>query len=320
MKNAHSVHSVSFTDPEAFQVAVEPVAGSVRTRPQRGAKLHGRVRATRLQKIGFLAIDTDPMVACIDSAAGFYGVTITRDIPFEIANGSRTRTYNRDSAHLLTPDTNFDFRAPEGASILGTNFFVDNLHDHACRLNGGADTFHLPEDYKLSLATPAGSSLTRYLNYVWSELNHGGGILNSELAANEIEDGLIAALIWTMEDSCDDASHAKLDRSKARISLVEEYLLAHLCDPVSRTELAQLAGVSIRTLSRSFVKRHGMGPMAYLRQHRLESARMELLLAEPGEIAVSDVALQYGFAQPSKFTAAYKITFNETPSDTLLRR
>ena len=154
------------------------------------------------------------------------------------------------------------------------------------------------------------------LNFVWGELNHGGGILNSDLAAKEIEDGLIAALIWTVEDSCDGA---RLDRSDARIQLVEEYLLAHLCDPVSRTELAQLAGVSIRTLSRSFVKRHGMGPMTYLRQHRLEAARMELLLAELGEITVTNVAIDYGFAQPSKFSAAYKATFNETPSDTLLR-
>ena len=83
--------------------------------------------------------------------------------------------------------------------------------------------------------------------------------------------------------------------------------------------MAQYAGVSIRTLSRAFEKRYGMGPMAFLKQKRLEAANKELLMSEPGEISVSDVAFRYGYTQPSKFTVAYKALFNENPSDTLYR-
>ena len=103
------------------------------------------------------------------------------------------------------------------------------------------------------------------------------------------------------------------------ISRAEDYLLAHLCDSVSRTELARLAGVSIRTLSRAFARRHGIGPMAFLKRRRLEAAHTELLLAKPGEKRITDIALRYDFTQPSKFSSDYKATFNETPSDTLYR-
>ena len=160
----------------------------------------------------------------------------------------------------------------------------------------------------------------RYLTFVWGELNHGGGILTSDLAAKEIEDGLIAALVLAINETVADSEPGRLDRAHAGISRAEEYLLAHLCDPVSRTELAQIAGVSIRTLSRAFLRRHGMGPMAFLKLRRMEAARMELLLAEPGETRITDIALRYGFAQPSKFSSDYKTIFNEKPSDTLFRR
>ena len=59
--------------------------------------------------------------------------------------------------------------------------------------------------------------------------------------------------------------------------------------------------------------------MAFLRQHRLRAAHNELLMAERGELSVSDVALRYGYSQPSKFAAAYRDLFHESPSDTLLR-
>ena len=313
------IHRVPFTNPEAFEAAIEPVAGRVFTRPARGTLLRGAVRVARLPKIGFLAIDSDPMATRMEAASGFFGLTITRGAPFKIANGRHIRTYQRNSAHLLLPDSPFDFRNSEQTSVLGTNFFLDDLPEHASRLKGGVDNFQVPDDFRLSLATPAGASLARYLTFVWSELCQGGGVLNSELAAREIEDGLIAALVWAMDASQADMKVGQSGRPDGRIAQVEEYLLAHLCEPVSRTALAQLAGVSVRTLSRAFLKRHGMGPMAFLRRQRLEAARREILLAEPGETTISEIALRYGFAQPSKFTLAYKAEFGEKPSDTLCR-
>ena len=313
------IQNITFTNPEEFEAGVEPAAGKVTARPPRGSGLHGKVKVAPLQRIAFMAFDAEPFTVDKDREAGFFGLTITRGPAFGISDERRIHTFNRDSAHLLTPDKAFNFRANEQVNLLATNFFVDNLQDYARRLDGGTDTFLLPEDYRVSLATPAGASLVRYLTYIWGELNHNGGILNSDLVTSEIEDALIAALVLAINDTVADARPDRLDQAHPGISRAEEYLLASLRDAVSRDELAQLAGVSIRTLSRAFMKRHGKGPMAFLRQRRLEAARLELLQAKPGEITITEIALRYGFSQPSKFTQAYKTAFNEKPSDTLRR-
>ncbi len=311
------MHNMAFVNTEEFEACVEPVAGSVRTRPPRGSKLSGTIRIAKLNRIGFLAIDSDPMITCIDQEAGFYGLTITQGAPFKISDGPHRERFSGNSAHLLTPDQAFDFRTNDETTILGTNFFVDILEEYAYRLSDNEDDFRLPEDDNVSLVTPAGASLTRYLSFIWRELNLGGGILNSDLVVKEIEDALIAALIYAIDENADKSQPARNLPAKTVISRAEEYLLGHLSDPVSRTELAQHAGVSVRTLSRAFARQHGMGPMEFLKQHRLEAARNDLFHAEPGETTVSDIALRYGFAQPSKFTEAYKAAFNETPSSTL---
>lgn len=314
MNEVSQLRKVEFTDPAEFETAIVPVADGARIRPLRKSRLEGEVKVASLQRIGFLAIDSGPLMAQINPAHGFYGLTLTLSAPFETREERSVRTFQRNDAHLLFPEREFDFRAQQRAHVLGTNFFVENLEDHARLLEGGADAVRLTEDCTVSLASQAGSSLARYLAFVWGELNRGGGILNSRMAAKEIEDGLIAALIWALEETPPDIVRDVPDR---RVKRAEEYLMAHLCESVTRADLAAHCGMSIRTLSRAFVKCHGMGPIEYLKQRRLEAARMELLMAEPGDATVVDVALRYGYSQPSRFTTAYKAVFHELPSETL---
>ncbi len=313
------MQSIAFTDPEEFEAGVNPVAGSVRARPASGSKLSGQIWVAGFQRVGFLAINSDPFAVSIDRAAGFYGLTIAQGAAFAVSKGRQIRTFSRESAHLLTPDNAVNFRTNHRADILGTNFFVDDLEEYALRLDGDTDTFHLPRDYRVSMATSAGAGLERYLTFIWNELNRGGGILNSNLVAKELEDGLLAALVFAICETGPASNPAKLDHSDARISRAEEYLAAHLCEPISRALLAETAGVSIRSLSRGFLKRHGVGPMTFLKQRRLDAARAKLLAAEPGSTSVSETALLYGFSELSKFSASYKATFGESPSETLRR-
>jgi transcriptional regulator GlxA family with amidase domain len=168
------------------------------------------------------------------------------------------------------------------------------------------------------LASPIGSGLQRYVTFVWGELSRGGGILSSDFVAQELEDGLISALaLALLEEGSICSSRDETRWADRRITRAEDYLLAHLRKPISRAELAEVAGISIRAISRGFAKRHGMGPMAFLKRRRLEAARADLCTAEPGSLSVSEVAFRYGFAELSSFSAAYKAIFHEAPSETL---
>ena len=99
----------------------------------------------------------------------------------------------------------------------------------------------------------------------------------------------------------------------------EEFMDANLHTAISRTHLANAAGVSIRTLSRAFLGRHGIGPMTFLRQRRLEAAYRHLLRSDAGSINVTDIAVRYGFNHLGKFAMQYKQAFGESPSVTLRR-
>ena len=95
--------------------------------------------------------------------------------------------------------------------------------------------------------------------------------------------------------------------------------MAHLSAPVSLAEVAEASGVCVRTLSRAFRKRHGLGPMGFLRHRRLEAARHDLLVAERDGMSVTEVALSYGFRHLGRFAVDYRQAFGESPSETLRR-
>jgi AraC-like DNA-binding protein len=105
----------------------------------------------------------------------------------------------------------------------------------------------------------------------------------------------------------------------ARIRHVAEYVHEHAHLPITSTDLATLANLSLRALQVSFRRVMGMSPNAYIRQVRLERIRTELLAAEPATTNVADVARYWGFAHPGRFSATYAAKYGEYPSDTLHR-
>lgn len=83
--------------------------------------------------------------------------------------------------------------------------------------------------------------------------------------------------------------------------------------------LAEIAGVSARTLQRQFSICFGKSPQAILRDIGFERARHELLQGG-ADGRVMDVAHRCGFAHYGRFAVDYRRRFGETPSQTLKRR
>lgn len=99
----------------------------------------------------------------------------------------------------------------------------------------------------------------------------------------------------------------------------EEMLVANLESPPTINEVCVACGVSRRTLFATFHAHRNMGPMAWLRERRLESARAALSASGPQMRRVTDVAQQFGFSHAGDFAAQYRRRFGETPSQTLAR-
>jgi AraC-like DNA-binding protein len=85
------------------------------------------------------------------------------------------------------------------------------------------------------------------------------------------------------------------------------------------TDLATIAGVSVRTLQEGFRRYVGCAPMAYLQSVRLGRAHEALQREDPARVTVAAVAHRSGFAHLGRFATAYRARFGVSPSETLRR-
>jgi AraC-like DNA-binding protein len=97
----------------------------------------------------------------------------------------------------------------------------------------------------------------------------------------------------------------------------ESYMREKLQSKITVEALAAAAGVSVRTLYYGFRDYRSVTPMRYLKDMRLDHAR--LLLASPdGPRKVRDIIGQVGYPSASQFSRDYKSKFGERPLQTLM--
>ncbi len=101
------------------------------------------------------------------------------------------------------------------------------------------------------------------------------------------------------------------------VKRAEDYMLAHLDQPLTLAQLCQALYVSKRSLLYGFEEMFGVSPMAYLKIQRLRAVRKALTVATPETASVTSLARQFGFWSPGHFARDYKTMFGERPSETL---
>ncbi|HWX02930.1 AraC family transcriptional regulator [Collimonas sp.] len=99
-----------------------------------------------------------------------------------------------------------------------------------------------------------------------------------------------------------------------RLDALEQYIQGRLCAPVSLTDMARAAGVSVRSLNALCHQHHGVAPMDLLRNIRLDAVRQRLLSRPAANI--TEIAFEFGFAHLGRFSAYYRRRFGELPKQT----
>ena len=302
-----------FTDPGEFEAYIAEASRGGRIEPLKRKHFEIGVSLAPLPRTAMFMVESSNTSAMRPATGDFWSVTIPDRGAFSVAVGAtgRHRDFAKGELHLLHPDRDFEYRSRETNHALVVNILSDDLKQKAAALVGPRNG-ELAE--VISTASPEGGGLTRFAHHFWAELQHPGGLWDCPTALAEMEDCLVSLL--ALAAGAPDAGAAPQLITTRR---AEDFLIQHLTRPVERSELARAAGVSIRTVSRGFQERHGMGPMAWLRVRRLEAARSELRAAVPGEVTVTEVALRYGFENPGRFAAEYRRRFGESPSETLRR-
>ena len=92
-----------------------------------------------------------------------------------------------------------------------------------------------------------------------------------------------------------------------------DWLLAHLQEPISLSDIEQRSSYSRRSLQYAFKERFGCGPMQWLRQQRLAKARA-LLEQAAGHGGLRDVAMACGYLSQASFSRDFLARYGERPS------
>lgn len=102
-------------------------------------------------------------------------------------------------------------------------------------------------------------------------------------------------------------------RPSGSLDMLLEWMVAHLREPLSLSELERQSGYSRRSLQRAFQERFGCGPMQWLRKRRLEQALTQLTNPQPRD-TVSLIAQRCGYLSLSSFSRDFNQHYGQQPS------
>jgi AraC-like DNA-binding protein len=302
-----------FNNPEEFEDFLKPVGGDVSIRPAIGSFFNAEISLKKLDAVGLFSVSANSFKVVKEPQEDFYGLTVPLSAPFTVSEHGQ---YKASSAYLLKLGHSFDCTAKRKCHFLVCNFFTDQVHDYSQRALQSDTQEFSAFNPDVSFFTQAGSGLLRSVARTWSELNNKTAV--SKIALKEREDDLLASFVMYSNEDINVGGSFK-GVAPYHLRRAEEYICENLGNPITRDQLAEVSCCSIRTLSRSFEKKYGIGPMAFIKQRRLDAAYLELLSAKPDTTTVTQVAINYGFAHTGKFAIEYGKAFGESPSTSLAR-
>jgi AraC-like DNA-binding protein len=307
-----------FTDPIAFEEFLSPIGGGVKIRPMVGSCFRGNIEMQRLQKVGLFTLEADSFLAEKPPGQDFYGFSIPLTAPFRISEPGYDQTFGRANAHMLSPGMPFTFQCKQKCSALVANFFVEPMETYRERMLQETAASNQVIEPHVSLISASGSGLYRSVVRAWVALGTEDCTVN-DVAMQELQDDLLACFILLAESPSAATKLAEFPSDQA-LNNIEGYICANLDAAITRDDLAEETGISIRSLSRAFEKKYGLGPMAFVRQRRLDACFAQLQGSDREATTVTEVAMSYGFWHMGKFAIAYRETFGESPSESLLNK
>ena len=243
-----------------------------------------------------------------------------------IVAGSRSTHFDRGGhvdlyrsrAHLVASDTPMRVRCGRHCRHFLVRFDRSAAHATALAFDR---PLRLPDPkIALSLASPEGRALQRYVRYLASELAHGGPLRDSGHFARATEQSLLTLVIETLMAATDAKPPGRIAGPPLCVRRAEQFIEHHLDEDIGIQDIVTSSGASLRTLYRCFEHARGVTPLGYLRERRLEEAHAELLHAAADQLRVSDVAFRWGFSHLSDFASRYRDKFGLLQSETLRQR
>lgn len=174
-------------------------------------------------------------------------------------------------------------------------------------------------DPLVDLQTPGLRAWLRLVHLALDDLESGGALFASPLAAGHFEQVLISGLLAAQPNTSTTGQRPRTAPSSRAVRAATGLIEAEPERPWRVAELAERAGTSARSLQEAFQRDLGISPLEQLRRTRMERARRDLVAADPAQASVTEIATRWGFFHLGRFSQAYRARYQELPSETLAR-
>ncbi|WP_083953798.1 AraC family transcriptional regulator [Thauera butanivorans] len=234
-----------------------------------------------------------------------------------IESGKELRLSRPGNGTIHCPGQSFSMNWSVDCSKLAVRIEREAIERHAASLLGRALRCPLRFDTALDTCRGGGKAWEMSIRQFLRGFQQSPELVAHPLMRAQFEQFIMSGLLLWQENSLSDSLRRPEPGILPRhLKVVEDYMHAHPDAAMTNEQLADLGGVSLRTLYNSFRRFHGMGPMRYLKDLRMEKVREELL--DAGRCRnVTQVATRWGFFELGRFAAEYRKRYGESPSDTL---
>ncbi|WP_427132291.1 AraC family transcriptional regulator [Pseudarthrobacter sp. S9] len=287
-----------------------------------GSQLNVRLSAARLKNLTIAQLGHGPEVIIRTGRLGYFQVNLPISGTTISKSGKETIYSGPELGVVLDPAERSEMRWSEGCEQLCIKISREAIEQHLSQALGHRLDAPLHFDPGMRTSDNPVRAWRRTLRILLDDLREDPDILHQPLILSNFENLLMVQLLHAQSNNYsaslrDGTLEVRPRTVKRVIDLVQEAPE----EQYSAANLAQAAGVSLRTLEDSFKVHLGTTPMAYLRDIRLARAHEDLLRtnAEDGT-NVKDIAYKWGFSHVPRFAAAYRNRYGLSPSETLRNR
>jgi AraC-like DNA-binding protein len=172
---------------------------------------------------------------------------------------------------------------------------------------------------ELDISRGPGATWLRLARLLAADAAEEHGLIRHPVLGRQLMESLVSGLLLAAPHNYRDAldNHRPGLAAPRAVRRAVEAVRADAAQPFTVADLAQIAGVSSRSLQVSFQRYLGKSPMAYLREVRLSLAHQQLRDAGPEQATVTEIAYRCGFVHLGRFAAVYRRRYGVSPSQTL---
>jgi len=179
-----------------------------------------------------------------------------------------------------------------------------------------------PDRFRFTAMTPNSPALALHfratMQYICQALRESDTALAHPLVLAGAIDAIAGATLATFPHNSDPADDHLRRAWPAAIRRAAAYIDTNPDQPITLSDIAAAAAISVRTLQTGFQRHLDTTPMLYLRQVRLAHAHHDLQNADPthGD-DVATIARHWGFGHLGRFAGYYRTTYGHPPGRTL---